>query len=146
MKKRRLEIQRNFIIIEILFFPLVFQTSITLIPWDIDWNIPNYHWSLFQTNFNFRYFYVIFNNISDKKKLFACFLSLYQKWMSHITPNNMLDINLIQVLILILKTSTRFYQKLIFYIFWNIDRNSLEFYKLIVKFIYYFKKNYIVYF
>jgi len=39
--------------------------------------------------------------------------------MSHITPNNILDINLIQVLILILKVSTRFYQKSIFLYFLN---------------------------
>jgi hypothetical protein len=84
----------------------------TLIPWDTSWNILNYRWGLFQTNLNFWYLCIILNNISDKKKTLVGFLSLYQKWLSHIIPNNMLYINIIHVLIFILKVSNRFYQKM----------------------------------
>jgi len=59
----KLEIQKDFVIIEISLFPLVSRRSITFVSRDTSWNILNYiFWNKFEI-FSYR---VILNNISDK--------------------------------------------------------------------------------
>jgi hypothetical protein len=78
------------------------------------WNILNYHWGFFQDTLGIFYYYIIPNNILDK---IPCdfFLSLYNKWMSCIISNNILDINLIQVFHPCIKMSNK---SLFLIIFW----------------------------
>jgi hypothetical protein len=56
-------------------FSIISQIFMTLVLWDIGWNILNYHWCFFQNKLEIFYYCVIPNNISDK--ITCNFLSLY---------------------------------------------------------------------
>jgi len=62
----KLEIQKDFVIIEISLFPLVSRRSITFVSRDTSWNILNYSWGFFWNKFEIFSYRVILNNISDK--------------------------------------------------------------------------------
>ena len=63
-----------------LFF-FVFWMSITLVPWNIGWNVSNYRWGFFYNELGIFSYYIISNNILDTKTSSNFYFYIKSAWI-----------------------------------------------------------------